>query len=222
MKKVLIALLGAAAGAAPALAADLPYRGAAASYDYPPTFTWTGFYAGLNAGLGVGTFTNGGSYYFGNNPAGWMLGGTVGYNFQSGNLLVGAEGDWDWARIASDASTSPGVASTGIVNGLMTARVRVGYAMDRVLFYGTGGYAGANLRGVITNYPGRVSIDENNWSSGWALGLGAEYAITPHITAKAEYLFTSLASNSYFNNTVNYTSSGANLNLLRAGVNYKF
>ena len=35
------------------------------------------------------------------------------------------------------------------------------------------------------------------------LGFGAEYAITPHITAKAEYIYTSLGSNTYFAGSVN-------------------
>ncbi|HUO54556.1 MAG TPA: outer membrane protein [Rhodoblastus sp.] len=225
MKKLSIALIGGAAisFASLAQAADLPYGSAPASgYDYPPSFTWTGFYAGLNTGVGFGSFNGNGQAYFGSNPAGWLLGATVGYNYQSGNLLLGGEADWDWSRIASDASVAPGVASTGIIQDVATVRARFGYVMDRILLFGTGGYAGADVRGVLNNVPAKAVADQSYWANGWTLGLGAEYAITPHITAKAEYLYASFGSNNYFNSTPNYMSAGANLNMLRAGVNYKF
>ena len=225
MKKVSIVVIGGAAMtfATLAQAADLPYRSAApGNYDYPPSFTWGGFYAGLNTGAGFGTFTGYGANYFGDNPSGWLLGFTGGFNYQSGNLVVGAEGDFDWSRIASDATAYPGVASTGIVQNVSTIRARFGYAMDRILIYGTGGYAGGSIRGVLDNANRQSVSDQSMWANGFALGLGAEYAITPHITAKAEYLYTSLGSNTYFYGTPNVSSAGANLNLLRAGVNYKF
>jgi outer membrane immunogenic protein len=225
MKKVSIAVISGAAMclASLAQAADLPYRSAApGNYDYPPSFTWGGFYAGLNTGLGFGTFNGSGAPYFGDNPAGWLLGFTGGYNYQSGNLVVGAEGDFDWSRIASDASPYPGVASTGIVQNMTTIRGRVGYAMDRILIYGTGGYAGADIRGVLNNWGQRAVADQSYWANGFALGVGVEYAITPHITAKAEYLYTSVGNNTYFAGTPNVSTVGADINLLRAGVNYKF
>ena len=225
MKKVLIALIGGAAisFASLAQAADLPYRGGAAqSYDYPPSFTWTGFYAGANFGAGIGGFNGPGANYFGSSPAGLLFGLTGGYNYQSGNLMVGAEGDYAWSHIADSANPYRGVTSTGVVQNIDTIRARFGYAADRFLVYGTGGYAGANIRGVLNNTPSMAVADQSLYANGFTLGLGVEYAITPHITAKAEYLYVSLASNNYFNNTPNYTSAGANLNLLRGGVNYKF
>lgn len=225
MKKVSIVVIGGAAMtfASLAQAADLPYRSAApGNYDYPPSFTWGGFYAGLNTGAGFGSFSGNGAPYFGDNPTGWLLGFTGGYNYQSGNLVVGVEGDYDWSRIASDATVYPGVTSTGIVQDVSTIRARFGYAMDRILIYGTGGYAGGSIRGVISNFQRSSFSDQSYWSNGYALGLGAEYAITPHITAKAEYLYTSLGSNTYFAGSVNVAQVGANLNLLRAGLNYKF
>ncbi len=225
MKKVSIAVIGGAAMSIASLAqaADLPYRSAAAgNYDYPASFTWTGFYAGLNTGVGIGGFNGTGAPFFGDNPQGWLFGVTGGYNYQSGNLLIGAEADYDWSRIASDANVVPGVASTGIIQGVFTARARFGYTMDRILVYGTGGYAGANIRGVLSSFSPQSFVDQSYWANGFALGLGAEYAITPHITAKAEYLYTSLGTNNFFGGTVYGSSIGANLNLLRAGVNYKF
>jgi outer membrane immunogenic protein len=225
MKKVSIAVIGGAAMSIASLAqaADLPYRSAApGNYDYPPSFTWTGFYAGVNLGGGIGNFSGSGAPYFGSDPSGWLAGFTAGYNYQSGNLLLGGEADYDWSRIASDASVFPGVASTGIVQNMTTIRARFGYAMDRILVYGTGGYAGASVRGVLSNVAQSAFADQSYWANGFALGVGAEYALTPHITAKAEYLYTSLGNSTYFAGTPNVSNVGANLSLLRAGVNYKF
>jgi outer membrane immunogenic protein len=224
MKKVLIALIGGAAMgfASLAQAADLPYRSNVQTYDAPASFTWAGLYVGANLGAGFGGFNGPGGNYFGPSPAGGLLGLTVGYNYQSGNLLVGAEGDYAWSHIADQATTRVGVSSTGVVQNIDTIRARAGYAADRLLVYGTGGYAGANIRGVLNNVPASAVADQTFYANGFTLGVGVEYAITPHITAKAEYLYVSLASNSYFNSTPNYTSVGTNLNLLRAGVNYKF
>jgi outer membrane immunogenic protein len=225
MKKVSIAVIGAAMTfASLAQAADLPYRGAApaGNYDYPASFTWTGFYAGLLAGGGLGSFTGTGAPYFGGSPDGWLVGVGAGYNYQSGNLVVGGEADWSWTGIGSSATPWAGVSSSGEVQDITTIRARFGYAMDRLLIFGTGGYAGANIQGTLNNFNQHAYVNQSYWSNGFALGLGAEYAITPHITAKAEYLFTSLGENNYFLGTVNASTVGANINLLRAGVNYKF
>ncbi|WP_294541145.1 outer membrane beta-barrel protein [uncultured Rhodoblastus sp.] len=224
MKKVLIAMVGGAALGAASLAqaGDLPGRPYGQSYDAPPSFTWTGFYAGAQLGVGFGGFNGPGAAYFGSSPSGGLIGLTAGYNFQSGNLMVGAEGDYAWSHIADQATFMPGVSSTGVVQNIDTIRARFGYAAERLLAYGTGGYAGANIRGVLNNAPASAVADQTFYANGFTLGVGVEYAITPHITAKAEYLYVSLGTNSYFNSTPNYTSVGTNLNLLRAGVNYKF
>jgi outer membrane immunogenic protein len=224
MKKVLIALIGGTAigFASLAQAADLPYRNAPQTYEYAPSFTWTGFYVGANLGVGFGSFNGSGANYFGTSPSGGLLGLTAGYNYQSGNLLIGAEGDYAWSHIADANTFLPGVTSTGVVQNIDTIRARFGYAADRFLAYGTGGYAGANVRGVLNNVPAQAVADQTFYANGFTLGLGVEYAITPHITAKAEYLYVSLASNNFFNNTPNSSTVGANLNLLRGGVNYKF
>ncbi len=231
MNKVLIAAIGAAAMSLVSLAAtscasaaDVPYPGGApATYDYPPAFTWSGFYLGVNVGFGFGDFNGYGANYLGQSPIGGALGLTGGYNYQSGNLLAGVEGDFAWSHISDETTyPRPGVSASGTIQNITTIRGRVGYAMDRILVFGTAGYAGANIRGVLNNVLYPAVADQTYYANGFALGLGVEYAITPKISAKAEYLYTSLGSNTYFNNTPNVSTAGANINLLRAGVNYKF
>jgi outer membrane immunogenic protein len=220
MKKLLIAAIGATAFASLAQAADLPYNKGAAAYDYapPPVFTWTGFYLGANAGIGLGGF-DGGQQYFGRNPIGGLYGFTGGYNYQSGNLVVGGEGDFAFGHVADAANPYIGYSSTGVVENFFSVRARVGYAMDRALFYGTGGYAGANVRGALSGPS--TAFDQTRVANGWTLGLGVEYAITPHFSVKGEYLYASMGDNTYFSSP-NAVSNGVNLSILRAGVNYHF
>ncbi len=225
MKKVLIAVIGGAAAAFASLAqaADLPsYKGGPSYYDNPPAFTWTGFYVGGNAALGFGGFSRPGATYFGSSPFGGAFGLTLGYNYQSGNLLVGAEGDYAWSHIADENnSVAAGFAGTGVINNIDTIRARVGYVYNRAVFYGTGGYAGADVRGALNASAPPAGFDQIRYVNGFTLGAGIEYAITPHITAKAEYLYASFGSAGYFGAPY-ATKTSADLNLLRGGVNYKF
>jgi outer membrane immunogenic protein len=73
----------------------------------------------------------------------------------------------------------------------------------------------------------------NQWNAGWTIGGGAEYMFAPHWTAKIEYLYVDLSDGetvaapaqtavgpvgaSHF-----ATFSDSKINIVRAGVNYKF
>ena len=165
MKKVSIAVIGGAAMtfASLAQAADLPYRSAApGNYDYPPSFTWGGFYAGLNAGAGFGAFSGAARTISATTrPAGCSA---------SPAATITSRAIWwsAWKAITtgraspSDATVYPGVTSTGIVQNVSTIRARFGYAMDRILIYGTGGYAGGSIRGVISNFQRSSFSDQSH------------------------------------------------------------
>ncbi len=207
----------------PALAADLPSRYAPPSapyYDPVPVFAWTGFYAGVNGQLAIGSFS--GNRSFGS-PFGGLGGATLGYNYQQGKLLVGVEGDIGFGSISSSASGF-NANQSGAIHGLGTARVRVGYVWDRALLYVTGGYAGAQINGKVSDFAAspNLLLDQSHYANGFALGLGVEYALTTKISVKGEYLFTDFAKPSYFAGTRDSTGIGANINLLRAGLNYHF
>src|SRR6185295_2863257 len=90
-----IATLVFAAAAQAAIAADVPRR---PPPDYPVKapvyrpYDWTGFYAGINGGYGWGSSRYdfvGGSNRFDTN--GWLVGGTLGYNYQVGQTVLGIE-----------------------------------------------------------------------------------------------------------------------------------
>lgn len=230
MKRMLMIGALAFATAAPALAADLPPpmaappRAPAAYIPAPPMFSWTGFYVGLNGGgaFGNSTWTAPGVTTGGFNVDGALFGGTIGGNYQMGQFVIGAEGDYDWQNIRGSVSTGVCAAAScdTASNWLATFRARFGFAADRILFYGTAGGAATDIKS---------SIAALNWGSstelGWTAGAGIEYAITDNWTAKVEYLFADFEKatcTTACGGGATSVSVGLYENVVRAGVNYKF
>jgi outer membrane immunogenic protein len=211
------AALLAAATAAPATAADLPVPFKAAP-SYAAPFNWSGFYVGINGGYGwgrsnwtdpVAAVTTGDF-----NLTGAMAGGTVGYNLQMGQFVLGFEGD-------VDASWMKGTDSTACCetknDWFATARGRFGLAMDRFMPFLTAGAAFGDLK--MTSALG----SETATKIGWTAGGGVEYAFAGAWSAKLEYLYADLGKASCSIATCG-TASDVNFkaNIVRAGVDYHF
>jgi outer membrane immunogenic protein len=222
MKFVALTVSILALSAASASAADMAVK--ARPMAVSPTYDWTGFYIGVNAGgawgddpvrynptffpdpTGFGTFLNGiGSPNF--HPTGFTGGGQAGYNWQVSNWVFGIEADIEYARLSS-AQTSPTVTLPGIQplffqssvssNWMATVRPRLGYAFDRALLYVTGGLAVADVNAAQTlMFIGPTFINSGNTSStrtGWTVGGGVEFGLAPRWSFKAEYLHTDLGT----------------------------
>jgi outer membrane immunogenic protein len=227
---LLAATAALAIAASTAHAADLPSRYAPApAYNALPVFTWTGFYAGLNAGYGWNVGTS--RYYdpafgavAGRRGGGFVGGAQAGYNYQFGMFVVGAEADLQYAAVGNKGASYGTTYFPGDSDGYFgTIRARAGVAFDRAFVYGTGGFA----YGDIGGNKGRDAVlgyhTGNETNGGWTLGGGAEYAITNNITAKVEGLYVDLDTKD------NYVLGGrarvdrdAEFGVFRAGVNYKF
>jgi outer membrane immunogenic protein len=204
MSKKAIALAGLALLATISLAraADIP--GISRPYAMPApayaVYNWMGPYIGANVGYHWAEIAP-------TEPSGGAVGGQIGYNWQNGHLVFGAETDLQWSG-AEDA-----VGPLKFSNSWFgTLRGRVGYAMNNVLVYGTGGLA---YGGVELTSGGQ---SQSHTQFGWTLGAGAEVGLTPNWTARVEYLYFDLGNHTYFTGTSHALES----NLLRAGVNYKF
>ena len=210
-------LLGSAAAAllaGAATAADLPRKSApvAPAFAPVPVFAWTGFYAGVNAGYGFGQFAGPSAGGF-KDPSGFVGGAQIGYNRQVGRLVYGLETDLSYANVGADNSATGIAGSKARVDYIGTVRGRVGYAMDRFLPYFTGGFA---YGGSSVRIQGNQSEPIHD---GGTLGVGAEYAITNNLTAKVEGLYVDLADRRVLGGT---GKVGAELGIVRAGLNYKF
>ena len=101
-----------------------------------------------------------------------------------------------------------------------TARGRIGYAPDNWLLYFTGGLVYGQTKSDVTSPTGTLS--ESTTRVGWTLGGGAEVPISAKWTAKLEYLYMSLGSRIFFQNTAFAVDTKLRDNVLRLGVNYKF
>ena len=151
MKRIFAAALGLLAFAgATATAADLPrYQPVAPVYN--PVYYWTGFYIGINGGGGWGESQWDGINKF--DLSGGLIGGTIGYNWQVGQIVVGAEGDIDWSGVKGTTTALCAAGCETRNKWLATVRGRLGYAFDRFLPYAAvrlrqRGYAVAAERAV--------------------------------------------------------------------------
>jgi outer membrane immunogenic protein len=227
-----VALIGVASVA---FAADLPTK--APVYKAPiAVATWTGFYVGVQAGYG---WENDPTYNYTStmmmvpDPSvsfgtqGFVGGATAGYNWQTGMLVLGVEGDISYADVKGSALTA-GTAPCfvqGCTAGLSwfgTGRLRLGYAMGDWMPYLTGGGAVGEIKGSADlgacSPAATCSFDETHW--GWTVGGGLEYRFYRNWSAKVEYLYMNLGTPSF--NAANLTSSAFAYNIVRGGVNLHF
>jgi outer membrane immunogenic protein len=154
---------------------------------------------------------------------GALVGGTVGVNLQRGRFVFGVEGDLAWTDKSGYGrngftgfttivipppdgpivvtTESPGVLShRWDMNWFGTARLRAGVTpVDRLLIFGTFGLAAA---GVDLRTSGEIDMitittAKDHTYFGWAAGAGVEYAVTPRIRLKADWLYYDLGSESF-------------------------
>jgi outer membrane immunogenic protein len=203
MKRLFLTALVASAISGAAVAADLP-RGPAPYYAPPASlYNWGGWYAGLNLGYQWGRITNSAG-----RPSGLLGGAQVGYNWQSGAFVFGGETDLQLS--GADDTFAPWKFSNPWFG---TLRARLGYAMNNILLYGTGGFAYGDLTGQFGG------LQETKTHVGWTAGLGMEVGFTPRWSAKVEYLYMDLGDRTY---SVTGVNNGFETSMLRFGVNYRF
>lgn len=211
----------AAAMAGPSFAADLPRPVYKAPAYIAPVFTWSGFYIGINGGYGQGTssWSSAGLTTGDFSTRGWLFGGTLGYNLQTGSWVWGLEGDWDYSTMNGSAACAGGPCSTRI-NWLATARGRIGYAWDRFMPYFTGGAAFGNVR---MQHGGAIDHD---MQVGWTLGGGLEWAFMANWSAKVEYLYVDLGTATCPAGASCLSATDIDVpwhsHIIKAGINYRW
>lgn len=162
---------------------------------------------------------------FGNQSSrdGFTGGGQVGYNIQltpGSGVVIGIEADAQYVDFGRNRNRNCiSTAATGLCGGLGagnttlvfnpsplstldffgTVRGRLGYAFDRVLFYGTGGFAYGSGGGNDFGLPNR---SRDNFQTGYTVGGGIEYALptdsflnffrSSAVTLKVEGLYVNL------------------------------
>jgi outer membrane immunogenic protein len=243
-----------------ASAADLPARLPAKAPVYvAPPFSWTGFYIGANAGYHsdsdrASTAADPVGWTFGAvaidavtpgtvHPSGFTGGGQIGFNWQMNSLVWGIEADASWmggtatravTGFAGGVNPADVFTTTAQSHFFGTLRPRVGLAVDRALFYVTGGLAVTDAKftdsfGFFGNNV-VTTVSDNTTRVGWTAGVGIEYAFTNNWSVKAEYLYADLGNFTQSIPTCVPCGVGSDIsvthryteNIGRVGLNYKF
>jgi outer membrane immunogenic protein len=216
--------------AAPALAADLPYKARPAPP--PPVFSWTGFYIGANIG---GAWSKGAitdvvtGANLNTDSSGFIGGGQVGFNYQFNTFVLGLEWDIDGTTISKTSNVVPtgfgNLQASANTDWISTLAARFGFALDHWLIYGKAGGAWVQNSATLTNLTTGASISGSNTNSGWMAGVGGEWAFAPQWSAKLEYDHVELDNWSLATNTViagDRLNVSRHIDMLKAGVNWRF
>ena len=129
----------------------------------------------------------------------------VGGNYQLGKIVLGVEGDWQWSNLMGNSQTLAPLGAAGAfptgpftisttVKDYASVRGRLGFAFDRFLAFGTGGWAWGN---PLTSYAligAAPFVNTCGSSTGWTAVAGVDYAFTESVFARIEYRYTSLAT----------------------------
>ena len=122
---------------------------------------WTGGYAGLSVGASdISTDT-------GLDGDGSLYGAHIGYDYDFGSYVMGAELDYQ----AADIDVGDGAAT---IDSVARLKLRAGYDAGRTLVYLTGGAAKAD-----------TSLGD---ADGWLAGVGVDYKVTENVALGMELL----------------------------------
>lgn len=204
----------------------------AADIEAPAAYDWSGFYLGLQAGYGWGdsqvdeidaedgSLSQSQDY----DHDGFVGGLHAGYNFDMQGVLLGLEGDIEYADIQGDQDFGGSEDSTDkTIQWLGSLRLRAGVTMDRALVYATGGVAVGDVD-MEASEPG-LSISDSETAWGWTIGGGIEYALTDDISARVEYRYTDLENTEHtgdiFGGTFTYEHDNA-FHAVRGGLSWHF
>jgi outer membrane immunogenic protein len=227
MKKTSYALLAAVslfALSQSALAADMSRPVYKAPPPAAPVWSWTGFYIGAHLGGAwsddSATFTGFGAG--GSDASGFIGGGQIGYNWQfNPNWVLGIEGDISWTN-ADGGRTIGALTTTTDHNWYATLAGRLGYTAGPWMLYAKGGAAWMDADYRATFAGGTTSVSDTR--SGWTVGVGLEWMFTQNWTAKVEYNYLDFGNQTYSFAPIAVGATGIDttVNLIKAGVNYKF
>jgi outer membrane immunogenic protein len=208
MRAFLVAGAALIVGAGTAYSADLPVK--TTEYIGGAPYNWTGCYIGAQVGYAIqrdqdSELAPGGGFTAHSprneaTPNGVKAGGFLGCNWQiAGPWVVGAELDGDWADIDGGTNFFDPAGDNYRVRTRAQAslRGRVGYAIDRTLYYATGGGGAASIRHTYIDLPAGVTTSFSDISGGITGGFGVEYAFLSNWTGRLEYRYADFGNFQY-------------------------
>jgi outer membrane immunogenic protein len=263
MSKVTIGIVALAAMiGTPVLAADMALK--APPPPPAPVCFWCGWYVGVNAGYGwggqtgngltvvdpIGLFTGyaalGGFQYPSVNPRGAVGGGQIGYNWQTGSVVLGVVADIQASGMRNSQtvfvpSLGPFLpenqSHSAQIGWFGTARGRLGYAASNSFMpYVSGGLAYGETKSTLNlliPFDGFAMTGSNNTTrAGWTVGGGLDYAVAPNVIVGVDYLYMDLGHSNVTAVPINFLpgTAGTSItmnqhftaNVLRATLDFKF
>ena len=200
-----MALAGSIAMLAGSAAADGMDKPSMKDTHHHTPFTWTGFYGGLGVGYQTnkitGSFANAPAFFWDSGKqSGGIVGAQAGYQYQMGNLVLGVEGAYKSvmspafsSKLAGGAGAPCGFVANvqnceGRMNDIFQVGGRLGFAVQNVLLYGTGGYALGNFETQgLTVANGQPFSSGSRNHAGAYFGAGLDYGITKNLVLGVEY-----------------------------------
>ena len=206
MRRLILASLALISLVGGAAAADMAVKARPMVVD--PQYNWSGFYIGGTVG---GVWTEANRFMpdlplvglppttFRAHSSDVIYGGVAGAQWQIGRWVVGIEGSYNGSDkdMRANVILSPPepflhLSGATTITDLVTIGPRVGYTWDKLMVYGTGGYAGAHVEGRYTCggvfvFPGAstcsalfgplqsLDFGGKTWNNGWFAGIGFEY-----------------------------------------------
>jgi len=199
MKKLWLGTVGLASlgmvGSAPA--ADMAVK-APPPAPLPIIYNWSGFYIGANGGWGdshscVDLFNAAGTDFVTGcrDRSGGLIGGQIGYRWQTNQFVFGLEAQGDWADLSSSRVSvfNPALSTNVKTDGIGLFTGQIGWAAwNAALFYLKGGAAvtsnSLTISDTVTG-TGLVTSSATRW--GGTLGVGFEYGFSPNWSFGVEY-----------------------------------
>lgn len=183
--------------AAEARAADLADGGAVQVEAAPAAPLWSGPWIGVLRAAGrIG-------------GEGALGGVALGYAAQFDRIVVGIDGD-----VSGGGLDARRLGGRYDLEAFGAIRARVGYAFDRFVAFGTAGVAFASAEFA------RSGERDRQTHVGWTVGAGIDVAITERLSARAEYLYVDLDTQSF--GAGGDAAIGPSGSLARLGLNYRF
>lgn len=230
-----------------AIAADMPAKAPIRAPAEAVAYSWTGFYVGAHIG-GVWGYEDQHQVrvvalpippdpFGGHTTRGFLAGGQVGVNWQTGSWVLGLEAQASWTNADGEHLIAPSndtIARTEL-NWLATVALRIGYAWDRTLLYIKGGAAVVNedFALIPINIAGLRAVTGDQTRLGWMVGAGIERALWSNWSVKLEYNYMDFGRDTY---SFIFQGGGPGLNgflccdssfdqhmhVVKAGINYRF
>lgn len=175
-------------------------------------FSWTGPFGGLFGGIGAGAYDYNADYELGGvnvltatieEDAGGAFGGAqIGFDYQFRRFVLGSVADIAASGIENRIAGQVDLLGIGGASAeakseftyLGTIRGRLGFTpVDRFLVYGHGGFAYGGVERSV-EIDGTTFASQDEFKTGYVIGAGFEFAVTPRLSVQTEYGYYDLGT----------------------------